>query len=74
MAIAFILMTCKLGSEKDVLQILRAVPEVKSDFRVYGVYDFILQVEADTVESLRALIRKIRLMEKVNSTLFLLVI
>ncbi len=74
METAFVLVTVEIGFDEDVLKSLKGIPEVKESFRVHGVYDIILRVEADTREEVKALIREIRQMEKVQSTLTMIVI
>ena len=74
METAFVLLTSELGFERDVRQLLQAIPEVKEAFRVYGVYDIIFRVESDTREDLKKVIGKIRQMEKVRSTLTMIVV
>ena len=74
METAFVLLTSELGFDEDVLEGLKAIPEVKESFRVYGVYDIIFRVEADTVGDLKKVVRKISLMEIVRSTLTMIVI
>ncbi len=71
---AFVLLTIEIGFEEDVLKSLKDIPEVKETFRVYGVYDFLFRVEADTREDLKGVVWKIRQMGKVQSTLTMIVI
>ncbi len=74
MEMAFVLLTAEIGFEEDLLEDLNDIPEVKEAFRLHGVYDIILKVEADTREDLTELLRKIRHIEKVRSTLRMIVI
>jgi DNA-binding Lrp family transcriptional regulator len=74
MEMAFVLLTSETGFERDVLEDLKDISEVKEAFRLYGVYDIIFQVEADTRADLTGLVREIRQMEKVRSTLTMIVI
>jgi len=71
---AFVLLNSEIGFERDVLEVLKDIPGVREAFMVYGVYDIIIQVEADTIEDLKELIREIRQMEKVRSTLTMIVV
>jgi len=48
MAAAFVLITSELGSETDVMKELKKIDEVKKGHMVYGVYDIIARIEADT--------------------------
>lgn len=74
MEMAFVLLNAEIGFDKDVLEVLKDIPEVKEAFMVHGVYDIILKVEADTRGELKELINKISNAEKVRSTLMMIVI
>ena len=74
METAFILLTSELGFEREILEFLETIPEVKEAFRLYGVYDIIFRVEADTREDIKASVRKIRNMEIVRSTLTMIIV
>ncbi len=54
---------------------LRKIDAVKEVFIVYGVYDVIVKVEADSMDKLKEIVSwKIRRLDKVRSTLTMLVI
>ncbi len=74
MEMAFVLLNSEIGFEIDVLEDLKSIPNVREAFMLYGVYDIIIQVEADTLEDLKELVREIRQMEKVRSTLTMIVV
>jgi len=74
MAMAFILLVSTLGFENDILEVLKDIPGVRETFKVHGVYDVILKVEADTMGELKELINKIRIAEKVRSAISMIVI
>jgi len=74
MAMAYILLTSVIGSEDDILEALKDIPEVKETFKVYGVYDIILKIEVDTLDKIKETISKIRTMEEVRSTISMIVI
>jgi DNA-binding Lrp family transcriptional regulator len=58
------------GTEIAVLKILREVPEVKEAYFVYGVYDVVAKVQADSMARLKEVISlKIRKLDKIRSTL-----
>jgi DNA-binding Lrp family transcriptional regulator len=70
MPLSYVLMNVELGSEDKVLKEVRMVPNVKECHRVYGVYDMIAKVEADSMEKLKEIVTwKIRRLEGVRSTL-----
>jgi DNA-binding Lrp family transcriptional regulator len=74
MPTAFVLINTEIGSEADVLRDLRKVERVDEAFAIYGAYDLIARVRADTMGKLKEVItRHIRRLDKVGSTLTLIV-
>jgi DNA-binding Lrp family transcriptional regulator len=70
---AFLLINTELGSEIEVLKNLRTLDGVEEAFNVYGTYDIIARVKADTMEKLKEIITwKIRRLDKVRATLTLM--
>ena len=75
MSIAFVLINTDMGSEESVSGGLREIEEVKQVYLVYGVYDLIARVEAETMDQLKEVIsNKIRGLDNVRSTLTMIVI
>jgi len=75
MALCYVLLNVEPGSEEKVLDEVRKVPNVKSSHRVYGVYDMIAEVEADSMDALKEVVTwKIRRLNGVRSTLTAIVI
>ena len=75
MAKAFVLINAELGSETGVMKVLKMIDEVKEAHLVYGVYDIIARIEADTMANLKDIISwKIRHISKIRSTLTMLAI
>ena len=64
---AIILVVARPGTEEKVYEKLKDHPKVKEIYRVYGEYDLILRVEADTIEDLDRfhdeVLRKVREIE-----------
>ncbi len=72
---AFVLVNADLGAEEDLLKKLREIPNVKEVYVVYGVYDIVARVEADTMEKVKETITwHIRRLDKVRSTLTMIVV
>lgn len=70
MPLSYVLMNVELGSEEKVLKEVRKIPNVKECHRVYGVYDMIAKVEADSMDKLKEVVTwKIRRLDGVRSTL-----
>ena len=75
LATAFVLINTELGQEQDVLNKLKELTEVKEVHLVYGVYDIIARIETETMQELKDVISwKIRRLDKVRSTLTMIVI
>ncbi len=75
MPLSFVLINADLGAEDDLLKDLREIEFVTEVFIVYGVYDIVVKIEADTLEKVKETITwKIRHLEKVRSTLTMIVV
>jgi DNA-binding Lrp family transcriptional regulator len=56
MPTAFVLINTEIGSEADVLKDLKKVEGVEEANAVYGVYDIIARVKADTMDRLKEIV------------------
>jgi DNA-binding Lrp family transcriptional regulator len=75
MPIAFILINTEIGSESDVLESLKEVGGIQEAYSVYGVYDIIIKIEAESMDRLKDIVTwRIRRLNKVRSTLTMIVI
>jgi DNA-binding Lrp family transcriptional regulator len=75
MSLCYVLINVELGFEEKVLKNIRDIANVKESHRVYGVYDIIAKVEADSLDELKqSVTSKIRRLEGVRSTLTTIVI
>jgi DNA-binding Lrp family transcriptional regulator len=75
MPIAYVMLNLEPGDEDQILRSLRKVAAVEEVHRIYGVYDIIVKVRADTMDKLRETVSKhMRSLDKVRSTLTMIVI
>lgn len=75
MPMAFVLINADLGAEEELVKELRGIENVREVYTVYGVYDIVTKVEADTMEKVKETITwKIRRLDKVRSTLTMIVV
>ena len=75
MPLAFVLINSEIGGENEVLEELKKVKNVKEAHIVYGVYDIVAKVEAESMDKLKSVITwKIRRLDKVRSTLTMIVV
>ena len=71
---AYILINAELGKESQVLEKLKALPELRESYMIYGAYDIIIKVEAETMDELKeTVLPRIRVMKNVRSTLTMIV-
>lgn len=74
MPIAFVLINTEIGSESDVLKTIKKVDGVVEAYSVYGVYDVVAKIKADTMDKLKEMVTwNIRRLDKVRSTLTMIV-
>ena len=67
---AYVLISTDMGSEANVMKGLKKTNVVKEAHMVYGAYDIIARIEADTMADLKDSISwKIRRLDGVRSTL-----
>lgn len=72
---AFVLMNAELGKENKLVQELRQIPNVKEAYPVYGVYDILMEIESDSMETLRETITtKVRKLDGIKSTLTMIIV
>jgi len=70
MPMAFVFMNIDTGGEQEVLKQLQGIPNVKEAHLVYGVYDLVARIEAETMDKLKEIVTwKVRRLDKVRSTL-----
>lgn len=75
MPVSYVLLNVDPGSEENVLKEVRKAANVKECHRVYGIYDMIAKVEADSMDALKEIITwKIRRLPGVRSTVTTMVI
>ena len=75
MPLAFVLINAEIGSEDEVVTELRKIGNVKESYVVYGVYDIVAKVEAESMDKLKEIVTwKIRRLDKVRSTLTMIVV
>jgi len=75
MPMAFVLINTEIGSESEVLGSLRKIDAVEEAYMVYGVYDVVAKVRADTMDKLKEIVTwHVRRLDKVRSTLTMIVI
>lgn len=69
------LINADLGAEEELVKQLKAVEFVKEVYVVYGVYDIVAKVEADTMDKVKETITwKVRRLDRVRSTLTMIVV
>ncbi|WP_309492935.1 Lrp/AsnC ligand binding domain-containing protein [Candidatus Hecatella orcuttiae] len=74
MVLAFVMVNVEPGTEKEVAKAVTELKSVKDVYFVYGIYDLIAKIEAETDDELKDCIAEIRKLENVKSTLTMTVI
>jgi DNA-binding Lrp family transcriptional regulator len=69
---AFVCIQCQSGKDKDIVQKLNSIPNVRSHGTL-GVYDIVATVQSDSLDSMRKIITdQIRKINGITSTITLL--
>jgi len=64
------LINTEIGSESEVLDAIKKIKNVIEAHAVYGVYDIVVKIEAETMDNLKETVTwKVRRLNKVRSTL-----
>ena len=75
MPTAYILLNTEIGAENQVLKALKKVEGVEEAHGLWGVYDIVARVKADTMDKLKDIVTwRIRRLDKVRSTLTMIVV
>ena len=75
MEIAYVLISCDLGSEETIIEDLKHIDSVKEVQGTFGAYDIIVKVENQKRDKIKeTIIWNIRKLEHVRSTLSLMTI
>ena len=75
MPTAYVLINYEIGTEQNILNKLKNVPGVVEVSEVNGVYDIVVKIASDNLDSLKNTItRHIRTIDTVRSTLTLIII
>ena len=78
--IAYVLLNSDLGSDESIISKVKGILDNEENIKyevqgVYGVYDIVLKISSGNTENLRSVItNKIRKIDKVQSTLTMMVI
>ncbi len=71
---AYVLISCDLGFDTEIIDEIKQLEEVKEVHGIFGAYDIIVKLESANVDNLRDVITwKIRKLNRVRSTLTLIV-
>ena len=72
---AYVLINTEIGSESEVLDAIKKIKNVIEAHAVYGVYDIVAKIEAETMDKLKETVTwNVRRLNKVRSTLTMITI
>jgi DNA-binding Lrp family transcriptional regulator len=70
---AYVLINTELGQETAVIDVIKHVKEITATYALYGIYDVIVEVEAETMDRVKEIVfNDIRRLENVKSTITLI--
>ena len=74
MPAAYVLLNTEIGTENQVLKVLKKIEGVEEAHTLWGVYDIIANIKADNMEKLKYIITKrIEKIGKINSKLTMII-
>lgn len=69
---AYILISCEIGTEHDLISQLKKIDEIKNAMITYGDYDIVIEAITESTQKMNELITsKIRKLEKIRTTITL---
>jgi DNA-binding Lrp family transcriptional regulator len=72
MSKAYVMMNCKLGEEKEVIQELKKIVGIKEAHGTFGLYDIVAQIECTTDKKIQEIVtQKIRKIPKIQTSMTL---
>ena len=74
MPAAFLMINTELGSEKEVLDEIRKIDEIKESSIVYGIHDIAAKISADNMKKLNEAVTLVRSLDKIRATVTLFLI
>ena len=74
MPMAFVMINTELGSEKEVLDEIRKIDEIKESCIVYGIHDIAVKIGADSMDKLNEIVTWVRSLDKIRATITLILI
>ncbi len=75
MVTAYVLISCDLGFDVEIIDEIKQLEDVKEVHGVFGAYDILVKLESANVENLKDIITwKIRKLNRVRSTLTLMAV
>ena len=71
---AFVLINTEIGFESEILDYLKKIKGIDESYALYGVYDLIAMISAETMDKLKNIIyTHIRGLDKVRTTLTMMI-
>ena len=74
MPMAFLMINTELGSEKEVLDEIRKIDEIKESCIVYGIHDIAAKIGADTMDKIDEIVTWVRNLDRIRETITLILI
>lgn len=75
MSIAYVMINSGAGCTAEIMEVLKKIPGVQEVYQLYGIYDIIIKIEAESMEELKEIVSlRVRGLENIRSTLTLICI
>lgn len=74
MPTVFVMINTELGSEKEVLDEIRKIDEIKESCIVYGIHDIVVKIGADSMHQVDEIVTRVRSLDKIRATVTLFLI
>jgi len=72
---AFVLINMEVGQGTALTDTLKGIPEITEIYAVYGVYDYLVRVETETMQHIKDIVQtKIKSLNYIKSTLTMIVV
>lgn len=71
MLTAFVLINCDLGSERELIQKLKSLTNVKEVMGTYGAYDIIVTIEESNVHDIKKTVKTVSKFNSITSIILL---
>jgi len=75
LSMAYVMINSETGYEAEVMEELKKIPDIQEVYQLYGVYDIIIKIGAESMEELKeTILLRVRKLENIRASLTLICI